>query len=272
MKAGRSEIPDRTSESTPSRTTRWTPREDVLSALATIPGIELPRADRLPSLSPMDLGEHAGDGIPELPAKFTGEPYPAWVSAVDACGNELGGLRMPDVAVPVATHTGFNPRHAESGGDGQILEYLGSTIPLARTAAAHGRSPHRVVAPNQPSASQRTVIGNQLAGFRLRPTRHEQGQGRGIDLLGARVSVYFGRQLHRHSSAVGRRPTIVHSGETPALPGAPRVYTGLHGQGTCVTLSVAAPGCRESPRSGDTMAWSARRLACAGRTSPSLPE
>ena len=175
MKAGRSEIPDRTSESTPSRTTRWTPREDVLSALATIPGLELPRAERLPSLAPMDLGEHAGDGIPELPAKFTGEPYPAWVSAVDACGNELGGLRMPDVAVPVATHTGFNPRYAESGGDGQILEYLGSTIPLARTAAAHGRSPHRVVAPNQPSASRRTVIGNQLARFRPRPTRHEQG-------------------------------------------------------------------------------------------------
>ena len=112
------------------------PREDVLSALATIPGLELPRADRLPSLAPMDLGEHADDGIPELPAKFTGEPYPAWVSAIDACGNELGGLRMPDVAVPVATHTGFNPRHAESGGDGQLLEYLGSTIPLARTAAA----------------------------------------------------------------------------------------------------------------------------------------
>ena len=113
-----------------------TPREDVLSALAAIPGLGLPRADRLPSLAPMDLGEHADDGIPELPAKFTGEPYPSCVSAVDAFGNELGGLRMPDVAVPVATHTGFNPRHAESGGEGQILEYLGSTVPLARTAAA----------------------------------------------------------------------------------------------------------------------------------------
>ena len=112
------------------------PREDVLSALAAIPGLGLPRADRLPSLAPMDLGEHADDGIPELPAKFTGEPYPSCVSAVDAFGNELGGLRMPDVAVPVATHTGFNPRHAESGGEGQILEYLGSTVPLARTAAA----------------------------------------------------------------------------------------------------------------------------------------
>ena len=112
------------------------PREDVLSALSLIPGAVLPRADRLPSLALMDLGEHGDDGIPELPARFIAEPYPTSVSAVDEFGNELGGLRMPDVEVPVATHTGFNPRHADSGGDGQILEYLGSTVPLARTAAA----------------------------------------------------------------------------------------------------------------------------------------
>ncbi len=111
-------------------------RDEVLSALARIPGLAPPRADRLPSLAPMALGEHAEDGVPDLPARFTGAPYPACVSAVDAFGNEVGGLRMPDVAVPVATHTGFNPRHADTGGDGQILEYLGSTVPLARTAAA----------------------------------------------------------------------------------------------------------------------------------------
>ena len=111
-------------------------REEVLRTLARIPGAALPRRDRLPSLAPMDLGRHADDGIPDLPARFTGEPYPAFVSAVDAFGNELGGLRMPDVAAPVATHTGFNPRHPDTGGDGQILEYLGSTVPLARTAAA----------------------------------------------------------------------------------------------------------------------------------------
>ena len=112
------------------------PREEVLSALALIPGAVLPRADRLPSLAPMDLGEHGDDGIPELPAKFIAQPYPTSVSAVDEFGNERGGLRMPDVEVPVATHTGFNPRHPDTGGDGQILEYLGSTVPLARTAAA----------------------------------------------------------------------------------------------------------------------------------------
>lgn len=111
-------------------------REEVLRALARIPGATLPRGDRLPSLAPMNLGERADEGVPALPATFTGAPYPALVSAVDGFGNETGGLRMPDVAVPVATHTGFNPRHPDTGGDGQILEYLGSTIPLARTAAA----------------------------------------------------------------------------------------------------------------------------------------
>ena len=110
-------------------------RGEVLDLLAGVPGFALPRTDRLPSLAPMDLGEHAERGVPALPARFIGEPYPSPVSAVDADGNETGGVRMPDVSVPVATHAGFNPRHREGGGEGQVLEYLGSTVPLARTAA-----------------------------------------------------------------------------------------------------------------------------------------
>ena len=110
-------------------------REAVLEVLATIPGLALPRVDRLPSLAPMDLGEHADRGVPALPARFVGEPYPSPVSVVDADGNETGGIPMPDVSVPVATHTGFNPRHREGGGEGQILEYLGSTVPFTRTAS-----------------------------------------------------------------------------------------------------------------------------------------
>ena len=125
-------------------------RGEVLRALARIPGAALPRGDRLPSLAPMDLGAQADEGVPDLPARFTGEPYPAFVSAVDSFGNELGGLRMPDVAVPVATHTGFNPRHPDTGGDGQILEYLGSTVPLARTAAAR-----EAVSDPRPSLTER---------------------------------------------------------------------------------------------------------------------
>ena len=34
---------------------------------------------------------------------------------------------MPDISVPIGTHTGFNPRHPRSGGVGQLVEYVGST-------------------------------------------------------------------------------------------------------------------------------------------------
>ena len=42
---------------------------------------------------------------------------------------------MPDMTVPVATHTGFNVRHPTTGGAGQILEYVGLTLPFAKAAA-----------------------------------------------------------------------------------------------------------------------------------------
>jgi hypothetical protein len=68
-----------------------------------------------------------------LPAKL-GEPYPSYASAVDRDGNELAGIRLPDVTVPVGTHTGWVPRHPDTGGAGQSLDMMGTTLPFARTA------------------------------------------------------------------------------------------------------------------------------------------
>jgi len=90
----------------------------------------LPDKHRLPWICPLELGPRSDEGIGSFPARLTGESYPTVVAAVDAVGNEIGGVRMPDVEVPVAIHTGFNPRHTDSGGAGQILEYVGSTLPL----------------------------------------------------------------------------------------------------------------------------------------------
>ena len=52
---------------------------------------------------------------------------------MDLDGNELRGIRLPDVAVPLATHTGWNVRHPDMGGPGQIIKQIGSTIPFATT-------------------------------------------------------------------------------------------------------------------------------------------
>ena len=107
-------------------------RDAVVARLAGVPAVALPDTARLPSIAPLDLGPEAARGIGTFPASSAGSAYPALVSAVDEDGNETGGVRMPDVSVPVATHTGFNVRHPASGGAGQILEYVGLTLPFPR--------------------------------------------------------------------------------------------------------------------------------------------
>lgn len=110
-------------------------REIVAGKLAQIPELTCAEESLLPRLYPLELGPHAHLGIGSFPATPTGEAYPCVVSDVDDNGNETGGIRMPDVSVPVATHTGFNVRHPESGGAGQILEYVGLSLPFAKDAA-----------------------------------------------------------------------------------------------------------------------------------------
>jgi hypothetical protein len=95
-------------------------------------------------LFPLDLGPRSAHGIGDFPAQRVGEPYPCLVSAVDSEGNEIGGIPMPDVTVPIATHTGFNPRRSDSGGAGQILEYLGSSIPFPFAVSSH-KDPRKAV-------------------------------------------------------------------------------------------------------------------------------
>ncbi|MEQ9639539.1 MAG: alpha/beta hydrolase domain-containing protein [Alphaproteobacteria bacterium] len=112
-------------------------RETAMETLGRIPGMTVPIAERLNRLRLAELGPDADKGISgDLPAKLTGAPYPSVVSAVDGDGNELAGVRLPDLTAPAATHTGFNPRDPETGAEGQILEYVGSTWPLPRDAAA----------------------------------------------------------------------------------------------------------------------------------------
>jgi hypothetical protein len=125
------------------------PPAAVLDACAAVPGMTLPDPARLPALRRFDLGPDAARGIGRYPA-VAGEPYPTYVSAVDGDGNEVGGIRLPDLSVPLATSTGWNPRHPDSGGPGQIMNMQGSTVPLAATAAAR-----RATGDPRPSIAER---------------------------------------------------------------------------------------------------------------------
>jgi hypothetical protein len=114
-------------------------RADVLERIAAVPGVALPRPDRLPTLRHLDLGDQVSEGVARLPAA-AGEPYGCFVSSVDADLNEEAGVRLPDLTVPLASHTGWNPRGPGSGGEGQLLDMLGSTIPLPRSREERERT------------------------------------------------------------------------------------------------------------------------------------
>jgi hypothetical protein len=60
---------------------------------------------------------------------------PFLVPQVDGDGNELAGIRLPEVAVPLGTATGWNFRSEAAGNPGDIVALLGSYIPFARTRA-----------------------------------------------------------------------------------------------------------------------------------------
>jgi alpha/beta hydrolase family protein len=60
---------------------------------------------------------------------------PFLVPQVDADGNDVGGIRVPEVAVPLATTTGWNFRAARLGNPTTIVALLGSYLPFARTHA-----------------------------------------------------------------------------------------------------------------------------------------
>ncbi len=56
--------------------------------------------------------------------------YGTRVCAVDADGNEVAGIRLPPIAVPLGTYTGWNVYRAQPG---ELADRDGSLIPLAGT-------------------------------------------------------------------------------------------------------------------------------------------
>ena len=121
------------------------PRAAALASLPQIPGFDRPDPDRLWVIRTTDLGPDAASGIGAYPV-VEGETYPALVSALDEDGNELAGIRLPDLTVPVATNLPWNLRDPESGAPEQIVPMIGSSHLFPATEAARATT-------NDPRAS-----------------------------------------------------------------------------------------------------------------------
>ena len=98
------------------------PPERLAPVFARIPGARYPRHHPKPTRLDWTV-------LPPRP----GRAFGSLVSAVNEDGNEVAGLVLPEVAAPLATHTGWNLRHPDIGCAEQLLVFAGATIPFPRT-------------------------------------------------------------------------------------------------------------------------------------------
>ena len=85
------------------------------------------------SYNPLSLSDH-GSLPPTLGAAYT-----VLVGKTDADGNMIDGVRHPNLAAPIGTHTGWNLRR-EGFAEGEQCAGAGSFIPFAATQAQRGAS------------------------------------------------------------------------------------------------------------------------------------
>lgn len=89
--------------------------------------------ERLQLAPRLDFGSQWPPGIITREPPRVGESFPVFLPQVDADGNDRGGVRLPQLVVPLATYTGWNFRDAAAGMPGERISFLGSYFPFAKT-------------------------------------------------------------------------------------------------------------------------------------------
>jgi hypothetical protein len=117
-----------------------------------VPGAKPPEAMYVPLR--LDFGPRFKDqGIADVVPPRVGPAYHTLVPAVDADGNDIAGIRLPDIAVPVATYTGWNLRSEPIGAAGALGRWNGSymTFPLTADDRAKSGDPRLSIMERYPS-------------------------------------------------------------------------------------------------------------------------
>jgi hypothetical protein len=107
-------------------------RDSVLDRFDRLPEQITPDRSKLWVIRTIDLGARGDEGVAEYPT-VAGETYPCLVPAVDSDGNEVAGIRLPDITQPVASHAGWNPRDPKTGAPEQQVPMIGFSRWFAAT-------------------------------------------------------------------------------------------------------------------------------------------
>ncbi len=99
----------------------------------SVPAIRFPLVLNEPART--DRGPAWARGVITIEPPRLGRVFPALVPAVDADGNDRAGIRLPDIAAPLASQTGWNWRSPAAGAPDALVPYRGSYLPFAWTKA-----------------------------------------------------------------------------------------------------------------------------------------
>ena len=102
-------------------------------AFPAIPGVNLPHEAN--AAYRIDFGPDWRKGILSLQPPRVGKAFPVMVPQVDVDGNERDGVRLPEIAVPLATYASWNLRDPSIGAPDQRLPFEGSYLPFPKTTA-----------------------------------------------------------------------------------------------------------------------------------------
>jgi hypothetical protein len=102
-----------------------------------IPGVNRPHEAN--AALNLDFGPNASHGILSVQPPKVGAAFPVLVPQVDADGNDRAGIHLPEIAVPLATYTGWNLRDPSIGAADQRVSFTGSYLPFPKTASERRR-------------------------------------------------------------------------------------------------------------------------------------
>lgn len=104
------------------------PREKL--AFPAIAGVKPP--SEVSEAWRIDFGAEWPRAVTKQPP-VVGQAFPVLVPQVDADGNDLAGIHLPELVAPVATYTGWNFRDPSTGAPWARVSFLGSYFPFAQT-------------------------------------------------------------------------------------------------------------------------------------------